>query len=157
MVSIKWCVEQGKGLELVEPNGNMSDSYLKMAEESVFVLKDMGKSRIWTATITYYVFYYSLYAFMLKIGIKCEIHSCSIEFMKRFLKDFYDIMDINIIEDAFSARIDLQYYTDRPVDDIIIQKTKKYCKDFYIKTKDIIHKIGEDEINLIRGSFKNEI
>ena len=78
MVSIEWCLHQRNGLEMVEPNENPSSSYLKMAEESISMLGRVEGSRIWTATMTYYIFYYSLYAMMLRIGIKCEIHLCSI-------------------------------------------------------------------------------
>ena len=72
-----------------------------MAEESINVLNDMEKSRIWTATTSYYIFYYSLYSLMLRLGIKCEIHSCSIEFMNVFLKGFYEQKDIKMMERHF--------------------------------------------------------
>jgi len=58
-----------------------------------------------------------------------------------------------MIDDSFKSRINLQYYTDRPVDSLIIEKTKRYCKEFYIKTKDIIAKITENQINLIRENL----
>jgi len=54
MVTIKWCLNKKDGLELIEPNNNMSDSYLKMAEESIKVLANVKESKIWTATTTYY-------------------------------------------------------------------------------------------------------
>lgn len=155
MVSIKWCVNQKNGIKLVEPNDNMSSSYIKMAEESISVLDNMQKSNIWTATTSYYIFYYSLYSFMLKIGIKCEIHLCSIEFMKRFLTNFYNKTDIDMMKKAFSARIDLQYYSDRPVNHLVIDQSKSYCKDFFIKTKDILSKITESQILSIRKAIMN--
>ena len=91
---------------------------------------------------------------MLRIGVKCEIHACSLEFMKKCLIEYYDETDMKMIEKAFSARIDLQYYSDRPVDERIINETSKYCKDFYIKTKDIISKITETQIDLVRKKLK---
>jgi len=153
MISIKWCMKQKKGIKLVEPNDNMSSSYIKMAEESISVLDNVQKSNIWTATTSYYIFYYSLYSFMLKIGAKCEIHLCSIEFMKRFLTNFYNKTDIDMMKKAFSARIDLQYYSDRPVDLLAIWQSKSYCKDFFIKTKDTLSKITESQIDLIRRNI----
>ena len=154
MVSIKWCLANKNGIKLIEPNANMSNSYLKMAEESIYVLNGVKNSRIWLATTTYYIFYYSLYSLMLRIGVKCEIHACSLEFMKKCLIEYYDETDMKMIEKAFSARIDLQYYSDRPVDERIINETSKYCKDFYIKTKDIISKITETQIDLVRKKLK---
>lgn len=153
MVSIKWCLKQKNGIEIVEPNTNMSDSYLKMAEESIRILAKMEESAIWTATTSYYIYYYSLYALMLKIGVKCEIHSCSIAFMKELLGEFYTVDDIRHFEDAFNARKDLQYYADRPVDKKIVNESKRYCKIFFIKTKDITTKITEKQIQQIRKSL----
>ena len=154
MVSIKWCLANKNGIKLIEPNANMSNSYLKMAEESIYVLNGIKNSRIWLSTTTYYIFYYTLYSLMLRIGVKCEIHACSLEFMKKCLIGYYNETDMQMIEKAFSARIDLQYYSDRPVDERIINETSKYCKDFYIKTKDIISKITETQIDLVRKKLK---
>lgn len=151
MVSIKWCLNQKNGLELVEPNGVMADSYINMAGESVNVLSGVESSRIWTATAAYYIFYYSLYSVMMGLGVKCEIHSCSIEFMKSFLTEFYNNKDIEMMQKAFSARIDLQYYSNRPVDAKIIDEIKKYSIRFFIKTKDILSNITEKQIKGIRG------
>ena len=154
MVSIDWCLKQEKGLRKITPNENMSKSYIKMAEESITALNKVGESRIWTATAAYYVFYYSLYSLMLRLGFKCEIHSCSLEFMKSCLREFYDSADVEMMGKAFLARISLQYYADRPVDEKIIEEVRKYCKDFYVKTKDILAKITENQINLIREKIK---
>ncbi|MEK6968156.1 MAG: hypothetical protein AABX51_06000 [Nanoarchaeota archaeon] len=154
MDSIEWCLKQKNGLEIMQPNKNMAGSYLKMAEETIIALEGM-KSRIWSATASYYVFYYSLYSLMLRIGVKCEIHSCSLRFMNAFLEDFYDPKDNEMIEKAFSARKDLQYYADRPVDDEKIRQIKKYCKDFFIKTKDISARITDAQIREIRLNLQN--
>ncbi|MCX6707543.1 MAG: hypothetical protein NT001_05390 [Candidatus Woesearchaeota archaeon] len=156
MVLISWCLAQKNGIQLAEPNKNMSQSYIKMAEESIAILSGVEKSRIWTATTSYYIFYYSLYSLMLRIGVKCEIHSCSLEFMKQFLHEFYNKKDIDMMNTAFSARIDLQYYSDRPVDESAIKEIKAYCKDFYIKTKKSLSIINEDQVNAIRDRLKEK-
>lgn len=156
MVSVKWCLKQKDGIEFIQPNSNMSDSYMKMAEESINVLKGVEKSAIWTATMAYYIFYYSLYSLMLRIGIKCEIHSCSLAFMKEYLNLFYDKRDSDMIGKAFSARIDLQYYSDRPVDSKVIDEIKTYSAHFFVKTKDILARISEENIKNIREALRRE-
>ena len=128
-----------------------------MAEESINAIKGVEGSKIWTATMTYYIFYYSLYSLMLRIGIKCEIHSCSLEFMKRHLTSFYDKKDVEMIEKAFSARIDLQYYANRPVDLKVIEETKRHSAGFFIKTKDILSRISEEDIQEIRAELNKEL
>lgn len=156
MVSIEWCASQKNGLVLVEPNENMSDSYLSMAEESIRALNAVKDSRMWSAVTAYYVFYQSLYSLMLRLGVKCEIHSCSLRFMEVFL-DVYSEEDVVMIKKAFKARNDLQYYSDRPVDEISIVEIGKYCKQFYVKTKDILVTLSDDEVENIRSSLLSNL
>ncbi len=157
MVSIKWCWKNSKGLRIVQPNENVSDSYLSMAEESIRALNKLKGVDIWSTTITYYIFYYSLYSLMMRIGVKCEIHLCSLEFMKRFLSEFYDERDVKMINKAFNARINLQYYPERPVDQKSLEEIKKYCKHFFIKTKDVLSLITEDDISKLRKYLNDSV
>ena len=39
MDQIKWCMQKKKGIELVEPNNNLSEAYLIKADEALEVLK----------------------------------------------------------------------------------------------------------------------
>ena len=140
----------------MEPNPNMPKSYLGMAEESIIALSNLGSSRIWTAAATYYAFYYSLYAVMLRMGFRCEIHSCSISFMRTYLTGYYNKDDIRMMRQAFDNRNDLQYYADRTVDEDRIAECKRYCKDFFIRTKDILIRMKEEDILKIRERFTQE-
>jgi len=53
--------------------------------------------------------------------------------------------------------INLQYYADMPVDDAVIEMASKYCKTFFIKTKDILSNITEKQILQIRESLRKEM
>ena len=156
MVSIKWCLNVKNGIELVEPSENMANSYLKMAEESLMMIKKNEESRIWTASTSYYTLYYCLYSVMIKIGIKCEIHQCSIEFMKYFLSDFYNEAEFDLIENAFDIRNSLQYYPDKLVENDKLENIKKGAIDFFVKTKDILAKISESKIKEIREKLEEK-
>src|SRR3989344_4457360 len=97
MNKIKWCAEKKEGLSLVEPNSDIADAYIKKAEEAlesmrVNIIKD------WKISTAYYTIYFSLYAILMKTGVKCEIHSCTIEFAKRFLKDYLQETELDFIE-----------------------------------------------------------
>ncbi len=157
MVDINWCLRIGNGIELIEPNSNMSDSYIKMAEESLDIIKKVEGSSLWVASTSYYSMYYCLYSFMIKVGVKCEIHKCSIEFMKKFLIDFYNLGDVKLIKTAFGLRNDLQYYPDRLIDKTKLEFIKKGSADFLIKTKGILIKLSEGDITKIRVNLKNQI
>ena len=153
MVSVEWCVKQKSGLELVEPNENVAKSYLGMAEESIGEL-NIVVSKLWQASITYYTFYYSLYALMQRIGVKCEIHSCSLLFMEKFLSEFFSKEDVRLVKRAFQMRINLQYYANRPVDVDELEQLKKEVRDFYLKSKDVMSRLKEDDIEKVREGLK---
>jgi len=155
MVNIKWCLKVKNGIEIIEPNENMSESYLKMAEESLRTIKKVQESKIWFASTTYYSLYYSLYSVMMKIGIKCEIHSCTIEFMKRFLIELYGEEEVKLIEDAFEIRQDAQYYPGRLFDIKKLNLIADRSSDFIIKTKEIISNLTEEKIKKIRAELEN--
>jgi len=70
--------------------------------------------------------------------------------MKEYLKEFYTLDDIKSFENAFCVRIDLQYYSNRPVNKKVIDESKKNCKIFFIKTKNILSTIREEQIQSIR-------
>jgi len=151
MDQIKWCLNQKKGIELIEPNNNLRKAYLIKAEEALDTLRT-SKSKDWQLTTAYYSIYHGIYSLLMKIGVKCKIHSCTIEFTKRFLSNYFSIEDFELIDKAFSARIDSQYYVNRKVSnknyELIIKKTPAFlvkCKNIIIEqklTENIRHQIN---------------
>ncbi len=84
----------------------------------------------------------------MQIGIKCEIHKCTIAFAKKFLN--FTNEEYNLIEIAFNARQDAQYYVDREVSGEDFYLIINNAKEFLIKCKNI--NLSEKEINYIRNA-----
>ena len=78
-----------------------------------------------------------------KLGIKCEIHDCSIELLK-FVNGF-NKRDIDFIIRLKEARINVQYYLKKPKE---IDPVK--VKEFIMQCKILIKNLQEDEIKNIR-------
>lgn len=153
MDKLKWCFN--KGVKLVESNNKIGSSYLKMAEDSFGTMgREKDKNLVFSVSAGYYVCYYSLYAILQKIGIKSEIHSCSIEIMKKFLLDFYSEKDIELIEIAFDTRNTLQYYVDRNVNKKDVNLLFEKAYSFFVKSRDIFTKLNEKDIEEIRRKLK---
>ena len=76
----------------------------------------------------------------MKLGVKCEIHSCTIEFAKRFLKEYFEETELDFTEDSLKARIDSQYYIDRTVPDEQYNKMIQKAPAFLVKCKSVIIK-----------------
>ena len=100
---------------------------------------------------------FSLYSVLTKIGIKCEIHSCTIAFAKRFLTEFLSEDDLDFTEDSLKARIDSQYYIDRTVPDEQYNKMVKNAPEFLVKCKSILIKLNEKKINEVRTEFQKAL
>lgn len=120
MGKIDWCKKQEKGIKLVEPNDNLSREYLKNAEESLKVLRSIWntQSRMWLATTKYYIEYFAVYAVLMKIGVKCEIHDCTIILVDFLEKEgVFEKGTSSMLEMDKELRIDNQYYLkNRPVE-----------------------------------------
>lgn len=76
MVNMQWCLNVKDGIKIIEPNDNLAEGYLKKADAA---LGTMNRERNYNLTFAisacYYSMYYSIYAVLMRIGIKCEIHS----------------------------------------------------------------------------------
>ena len=71
MDKIKWCLTAKNGLELIEPNENLAKAYLKKAEDVLRAATVLKDNKDWEISSSYYTMYFSLYAILMKIGIKC--------------------------------------------------------------------------------------
>jgi len=80
---IRWCKKKKKGIRLISPNENLADAYLFKAEDALETMNSIT-SPDWRISTAYYAMYYSVYAILMKSGIKSEIHSCTIECMRIF-------------------------------------------------------------------------
>ncbi len=147
---LKWCFKLKKGLKIVEPNENLSKSYLKEAKLS---LKRAEKNfedgdLLWATVIIYYADYYALYSFLQRIGIKCENHFCSILAVTNFLGK----EKTKIINQHKDKRIDAQYYMKVDKDERVkemIQEAKTFVSEF----DDFISNLTEKEIEDYRGKL----
>jgi len=156
MDKLRWCVGKKDGLRLTESNANLAEAYTKKAEEALESMR-VNIIRDWKISTAYYATYFSLYALLMKIGIRCEIHSCTIEFVKQFLEEYFSAEDIAFMEDALQARINSQYYVDRAVPDAQYHKMVRETPEFLVKCKSVLPKLTERKISEIRKSFQKRI
>lgn len=141
-------------MRLVEPNNELAEEYFKNAEETLRVtnlIKNSG-SNMWLATQKYYTEYLAAYSILMKIGIKSEIHSCTIEVIKLLEREkFIGFNFSKILEDDKELRIDNQYYLkNRPVD-----FDSKTIGDLLLKIRNLLDSLTEEQITKIRNLIKH--
>lgn len=142
------------GIEIIEPNENLSKIYLKKSEEALKVAATIKHIKDWEISSLYYSMYFALYSILIKIGVKCENHSCTIEFMDIFLKKHFDSNDVKFLKMSMESRINAQYYVDRKINDENYNHMQKNAPEFSIKCKEILFNINDKEINDIRNKLK---
>jgi uncharacterized protein (UPF0332 family) len=148
---IQWCLKKERGISLIKPNENLSKAYVAKAKEAAEVMRTLQeKSMAWAMSACYYSMYYSLYAVMMKLGVKSEIHSCSMTFMRYALKGYFDESDVKVLERAFEARIDHQYYVTKIPKAEKIDELFESAILFYEKSQNVLLKIDENFIGSVR-------
>ena len=139
----------------MEPNDNLAKAYLEKSEESLAVVIDIKHSKSWRISASYYAMYFSLYAVMMKIGVKCEVHACTIEFMKRFLGHYFSKEECKLLEDSMEARVDAQYYVDRPVSERQYQSMVQTAPGFSAKCRKVALELNDEKkVNGLRAALK---
>ncbi len=154
MEKIKWCLKVKNGIELVEPNDNLSKVYLEKSESALRAAAVLKENKDWEISSCYYAMYFALYAILMRIGIKCENHSCTIEFMNHFLLDYFDKEDMKSIKNSMNLRVDAQYYADREISEEKYRKLINGAPSFLVKCKEVLFKIRDEETDDIRRRIK---
>ncbi|MGE0793600.1 MAG: hypothetical protein AB7V77_05480 [Candidatus Woesearchaeota archaeon] len=138
---LNWCLLQIHGIKLIEPNINLSNSYAKEADETLEnVFTSKGK---WKTITAYYACYSAIYSILMRCGIKCEIHDCTLELINLF--DFTN-EEKTFIKNLKEDRINAQYFLKN-----IILDNEKQVKQFILKCKVILNKLNSTEIEKIRN------
>jgi len=153
MNKISWCKKQDSGIKIREPNENLSKEYFENAEESLRVLRSIKatQSNMWLATTKYYIEYFAVYSILMKIGIKCEIHDCTISLVK-FLeeKGVLEKGTFKKIEEDKDLRIDNQYYLKNRLVKIDFEE----LSNFLLSIKKSLNDLDSNKIKNLREKIK---
>jgi uncharacterized protein (UPF0332 family) len=151
MVSLKWCCRQKEGIKLIISSENLAISYMKMAENALGTMnRERNYNIAFSISACYYSMYYSLYSILMKLGIKCEIHSCTLKFMEELLIEYYSKEEIKIISKAFDLRTIAQYYVDKVLNTKDVDFILAQAPLFVNSSKSILSKINEKDVERIR-------
>lgn len=148
--------EEGK-LELVEPSGEIKDSYLEKAANSLKASNILLESGLLEESVSmaYYAMYHSLVALMLRCGIKCENHSGNILLLRNL---FNEVKLYKMISDAKEERIDKQYYVDFEVTTKGVEDLISTAQEFITRVKSMIESLTTEGIEVLRERLrKNEL
>jgi uncharacterized protein (UPF0332 family) len=152
-----WCLRQKRGILIIEPNANLTKAYLKKAISALNTMTASVKinETDWVNTTAYYARYFALYALLMKIGVKSEIHDCTINIARLLANN--GILRPNMAEDIAKAkqtRIDTQYYVENEQSPKTIQRDVEAARKFVLDTEKTIDTITAQQIDSIRAYLK---
>lgn len=149
---LKWCFELKEGIKITEPSERLARSYLEQAKSSLERAQKTFNDGdlLWTTVIIYYAEYYALYAFLQRIGMKCENHSCSILSATLLLGE----SRTQTINQHKDKRIDAQYYMKIDKEEQISQMLNE-AKTFISTFDEITSNITENETRNYRIKLNN--
>ena len=148
---LKWCFKIKDGLQIVEPNERLSESYLEEAKSSLARAEKnfQDGDLLWATVVIYYAEYYALYSFLQRIGVKCENHSCSILSVTYLLGE----EKVKTINEHKGKRIDAQYYMKIGKQEQV-ETMLKEAKEFISIFDETVSNINENEIRFYRDKIK---
>lgn len=154
---LKWCAKQNKGIKIIKESINLEKAYLKKAEQALKSMDINAKEGIdeWVVSTSYYAKYFSIYALLSRMGVKCEIHDCTIALFEYLFSGKIPSRYLQDLRQAKDDRIDAQYYTR------VIQINQKTLitdtKDFVLKIQEIIDKLTQTEIVALQNRLKSAL
>jgi len=151
---LKWCIASKNGVQLVEPSENLAKAYMMKSRESIRSMEINVKAGIkdWSISTSYYARYFAVYALFSRIGIKSEIHDCTISLFEYLFDDSFPEELIKELKLSKENRIEAQYYTEEVYIDVeaITERTKK----FVLEIESLLDKINSIKIRKLRAEVE---
>jgi uncharacterized protein (UPF0332 family) len=154
---LSWCFKQKNGIRIVEPNDDLAKAYMKKAISALNTMTAALKIREtdWIAATAYYARYFALYSLFMKIGVKSEIHDCTIR-IGRYLSE-NGVLSKSLIDDlerAKQTRVDLQYYVTKEFGVKEIMENVEAARKFVLDVEKQTIGLTADQIQNIRQQLK---
>lgn len=148
---MKWCAKQDKGITIIQSNDDLAKEYFSTADETLAVLKEIReKSNMWLATTKYYCEYFAVYALFMKLGIRCEIHDCTIALSGFLEKEgLLPKGSHRMLQKDKQLRIDNQYYLKNQT----VEVNYEELLEFVLQVKDNAEKLTFDRVANIRNKL----
>ncbi len=147
---LKWCAKQSKGIRIVKESKNLQKAYLKKSENALKSMEVNAREGIdeWAISASYYAKYFAIYALLSRIGIKCEIHDCTIVLFGYLFSEEIAPSVMGDLRQSKEDRVEAQYYS--TVEQIDSKELIAKTKDFVLKMEEIIDGLSTQKITSLQ-------
>jgi len=141
-------------INYLPPTHNLQKAYLKKSEDAIKSMDANAKEGIneWVVSTSYYAKYFVVYSLLSRIGIKCEIHDCTISLFEYLFTGKIPPKLIQDFQQSKDDRVDVQYYTQSIQINlnVIVADTKA----FVLEIQKIIDNLTQSEIIILQSKLK---
>lgn len=154
---LKWCLGQGRGIKLTKPSDNLVKAYLRKSRNALKSMDVNMRAGIseWGVSASYYAKYFAVYALLLKVGVKCQIHDCTITLFSYLFSDNVPRQVIQELRKSKEDRIETQYYTGEVK--VNQDQLMKQTKDFVLEIEKTMDSLSSERIALLQATLKKLI
>lgn len=154
---LKWCAEKDKGIKLILPSENLVRAYLEKSRKAIKSMELNANAGIteWAVSAGYYARYFAVYALMSKIGIKCEIHDCTIALFTYLFKNSVPRHFIKDLKQSKDDRVELQYYPKNVK--INTEHLISQTKSFVLAIEEIIDGLNTEKIAAMQNKAREAV
>jgi uncharacterized protein (UPF0332 family) len=155
ITKLKWCFNSKNGIQIVEPSENLSKAYLMKAKESIRSMEVNAEAGIkdWSISASYYSRYFAVYSILTRIGIKCEIHDCTISLFEYLFENMFPKELVRELKLSKEDRIEAQYYTaEMHIDTYGMAERTKL---FVLEIENLLDKLSTSKIKELQTKLEN--
>ncbi len=150
-----WCLKQSKGIRIVAPSENLAKAYLQKSRNAMKSMEVNAEAGLveWAVSASYYAKYFAVYSLLSTIGVKCEIHDCTITLFEYLFSDGISNEFFRDLRESKEDRVEFQYYPQETSIDFqqIIRKTKA----FVLEIEKAIDGLNTERIFKLQKELKN--
>lgn len=151
---LKWCLRQERGVRPVAPSDNLMKAYLEKSNNALKSMEVNAQAGIaeWTVSASYYAKYFAVYALLAKIGVRCEIHDCTIALFGYLFSTLEFHRLVRELRQSKDDRVDVQYYSREIKIDLadLMQQTKQ----FVLQMEEIIDGLNAQKTAELQKKFR---
>lgn len=152
-----FCFKKANGLKLISSNENLVNVYKRKSISALNMLQSAieKKEDEWILDTSYYAKYFMVYALFIKVGIKSEIHDCTIFALKSIFCDFGIISPelCKDLSDSRDLRVGSLYYDKDFGKNEILNKANT-APNFCLEVESIVDSLSKEDIARIRKIFE---
>ena len=151
---VTWCLKQERGIRLVAPSDNLVKAYLEKSHNALKSMEVNAQANLqeWAVSASYYAKYFAVYGLLSKIGVKSEIHDCTIAvFGYLFSTTGYDQL-VRELKESKDDRVELQYYSRQLK--INLTNLMQQTKQFVLRIEELMDGLNAEKVAGLQQKLK---